>query len=325
VIVSPWFEAVLGKSFAAGRALIAQVAAQSMIQLRTGTLVWGVFDNGVLEIERDNQCERLVSQRLIVATGACERPIPFPGWTLPGVTTAGAAQTLLKAQFVLPGSRILMSGTGPFQLPVSTQLLKAGAEIIEILEALPARDYFRRFPQPWRHLDKLREAQGYFATLLSHRVPSHFGQAVVEARGDGRVEEAVVARLDEAGRPLTEGRRTVSADAVLVNYGFIPSLQMPRLLGCDTGWDEAGGCWVVACDADQRSSAHSVVCAPTALIWAPGRKAMEAATGLSDVVASAMISACATAESALVATRMGAPWRSVMLARKSSAFAASVS
>jgi thioredoxin reductase len=251
-------EAVLGKSFAAGRALIAQVAAQSTIQLRTGTLAWGVFDDGVLEIESDNQCERLAAQRLIVATGAYERPIPFPGWTLPGVTTAGAAQTLLKAQFVLPGSRILMSGTGPFQLPVSTQLLKAGAEIVEILEALPARDYFRRFPQLWRHLDKLREAQGYFATLLSHRVPWHFGHAVVEARGDGRVEEAVVAPLDEAGHPLVEGRRIVAADAVLVNYGFIPSLQVPRLLGCDTSWDDDGSCWVVACDADQRSSLNTV-------------------------------------------------------------------
>jgi NADPH-dependent 2,4-dienoyl-CoA reductase/sulfur reductase-like enzyme len=80
---------VMGKSFAAGRALIAEVAEEPGIQLRTGTLVWGVFDDGVLEIEHDNQCERLVGQRLIVATGAYERPIPFPGWTLPGVTTAG--------------------------------------------------------------------------------------------------------------------------------------------------------------------------------------------------------------------------------------------
>ena len=251
-------EAVLGKSFAAGRTLIAEVAAEPKITLRTGTLVWGVFDEGVLEIECDNQCERLVSQRLIVATGAYERPIPFPGWTLPGVTTAGAAQTLLKAQFVLPGRRILMSGTGPFQLPVSTQLLKAGAEIVEILEALPARDFFRRFPQPWRHPDTLYEALSYFATLLSRRIPLRYGQAVVEARGDGKVEEAIVAGLDQSGRPLADGRRTVAADAVLVNYGFIPSLQIPRLLGCDTRWDAAGDCWVVECDLDQRSSIASV-------------------------------------------------------------------
>jgi thioredoxin reductase len=250
--------AVLGKSAAAGRVLIAELAREANVAIRTGTLVWGAFDAGILELECGDACEQLAYQRLIVATGAYERPIPFPGWTLPGVMTAGAAQTLLKAQFVLPGRRIIMSGTGPFQLPVSTQLLKAGAQVLEILEALSARAFFRPFPKPWQHLDKLREAQGYAATLLARRVPVRFGQAVVEARGDGQVEEVVVARLDEHSRPLAAGRRTVAVDAVLVNYGFIPSLQMPRLLGCETQWDEAGACWVTAADTDQRSSVASV-------------------------------------------------------------------
>jgi thioredoxin reductase len=251
-------ERVLGKSFATGRDLIAQVAGLRNIQVRTGTLAWGAFDEGIIEIEHDDQCERVASKRLIVATGAYERPIPFPGWTLPGVMTAGAAQTLLKAQFVLPGRRILLSGSGAFQLPVSTQLLHAGADIVELLEALSAVDFFRPFPQPWRHVDKLREARGYFATLLAYRVPIRFGQAVVEARGDGKVEEVVVASLGAHGHPRTEGRRTVSVDAVLMNYGFIPSLQIPRLLGCDTRWDDAGACWVVSCDDDQRSSVPTV-------------------------------------------------------------------
>jgi thioredoxin reductase len=250
--------AILGKSYAAGRALIAEVAREPNIAIRTGTLVWGAFDRGILELEHGDRCERLASELLIVATGAYERPIPFPGWTLPGVMTAGAAQTLLKAQFVLPGRRIIMSGSGPFQLPVSTQLLKAGAQILEILEALPARAFFRPFPQPWQHLDKLWEARGYAATLLARRVPIRFGQAVVEARGDGQVEEAVVARLDGHGRPLAAGRRIVAVDAVLVNNGFIPSLQIPRLLGCETQWDEAGACWVTTCDTDQRSTVATI-------------------------------------------------------------------
>lgn len=251
-------ERVLGGSFAAGRTLIAELAAQPNVEMRVGALVWGAFDEGILEIEHENECERLVSRRLVVATGAYERPIPFPGWSLPGVTTAGAAQAMLKAQFVLPGRRVMLSGSGPFQLPVSAQLLKAGANVVEILEAQPASTFFRPFAQPWRHLDKLREAQGYFAVLLARRVPIRFGQAVVEARGDGRLEEVVVARLDAQGRPLEGGRRTVVLDALLVNHGFIPSLQVPRLLGCETRWDEHGLCWVVPCDADQRSSVPTV-------------------------------------------------------------------
>ena len=251
-------ERVLGKSFTAGRALIAELATMPRVEIRLGTLAWGAFDQGVLEIEHGNQCERLVSQRLIVATGAYERPIPFPGWTLPGVMTAGAAQTMLKAQFVLPGRRVMLSGSGPFQLPVATQLLKAGADVVEILEAQKASRYFRPFPQPWRHLDKLREAQGYFATLLARRVPIRFGQAVVEARGDGQLEEVVVATLDPDGRPMPSERRIVAMDALLVNHGFIPSLQVPRILGCDTRWDEDGACWVACCDGDQRSSVPTV-------------------------------------------------------------------
>jgi thioredoxin reductase len=251
-------ERVLGSSFVAGRELIAQLAQEPAVDMRVGTLVWGAFDDGILEVEHDNVCERLVSQRLIVATGAYERPIPFPGWTLPGVMTAGAAQTMLKAQFVVPGNRVMMSGSGPFQLPVSTQLLKAGADVIEILEAQQACRFFRPFSQPWRHLDKLREAQGYFATLLARRVPIRFGQAVIEARGDGRLEEVVVAKLDAQGRPMPDGRRTVAIDALLINHGFIPSQQVSRILGCDTRWDEDGLYWVTCCDADQRSSLPNV-------------------------------------------------------------------
>lgn len=246
--------AILGKSYTAGKALIERVAKHDRIALMTGTLVWGGFEGGILEVERDDRCERIASERTIVATGAYERPIPFPGWTLPGVTTAGAAQTLLKAQFVLAGRRIVMSGSGPFQLPVATQLLKAGAEIVEILETVSAREFFRPFPRPWRHIDKIEEAARYFATLLAHRVPLRFRQAVVEARGGDRVEEAVIAPLDVDGRPLLDRTRAVAVDAILVNSGFVPSLQIPRLLGCETRWDAPGSCWVAACDGDQRSS-----------------------------------------------------------------------
>lgn len=254
-------ERVLGASFRAGRPLVAAAERHPNIEVRTRTLVWGAFDEGALELECGDFGERLVSRRIVAATGGYERPIPFRGWTLPGVTTAGAAQTLLKAQFVLPGRRTLMSGTGPFQLPVATQILKAGGKIVEVLECRGAAAFFRPFPQPWRHLDKLREAQGYFATLLAHRVPLRYGQVVVEARGDGAVEEAVVAPLDRDGRPLMAESRTIAVDSILTNFGFVPGLQLAKLLGCAMEWDEAGACWVASRDDDQRSSQTQVLLA----------------------------------------------------------------
>ncbi|CAE6737927.1 NAD(P)/FAD-dependent oxidoreductase [Paraburkholderia aspalathi] len=254
-------ESFLGKSYQASKPVLQAVTTNDRITVRPNTLVWGAFDEGLLELECDNQCERLVSKKIIVATGAYERPIPFSGWTLPGVTTAGAAQTMLKAQFVLPGKRILMSGTGPFQLPVATQLVQAGGEVVEILETLSARDFFRPFPKPWLHIDKLLEARTYFTTLLRHRVPLRYGQRVIEARGEGRLEEVVIAPVDEHGRPLRQNTRTVAVDSLLTNFGFIPSLQLVRLLGCETKWDDAGACWVAASDADQRSNLPNVLLA----------------------------------------------------------------
>lgn len=254
-------ETFLGKSFQASKPVLRAVAESDRIEVRPNTLVWGAFDEGVLEVETEDRCERLVGKRIIVATGAYEWPIPFPGWTLPGVTTAGAAQTLLKAQFVLPGKRILLSGTGPFQLPVATQLVQAGGNVVEILEALSARNFFRPFPKPWLHLDKLLEAKTYYAALLRHRVPLRYGQAVIEVRGTSRLEEAVVAPLSQDGLPLRDKARIIAVDSLLTNFGFIPSLQLVRLLGCATQWDEAGASWVAQCDDAQRSSLPNVLLA----------------------------------------------------------------
>jgi NADPH-dependent 2,4-dienoyl-CoA reductase/sulfur reductase-like enzyme len=254
-------EKILGKSFLASKPILQAVGENGRIELRPNTLVWGAFDKGILELESGDQCERLVAERIIVATGAYERPIPFPGWTLPGVTTAGAAQSLLKAQFVLIGKRILMSGTGPFQLPVAAQLANAGGNVVEVLEALSAQQFFRPFPRPWQHLDKIAEARGYFATLIRKGVPLRYRQTVVEARGEGRLEEVVIAPLDRLGLPIRHKTRTLAVDSLLTNFGFIPSLQLVRLLGCATKWDSAAESWVAACDVDQRSSLPNVLLA----------------------------------------------------------------
>ena len=254
-------ESILGKSFKASKPVLHAVAQLEKVEIRANTLVWGAFDDGVLELESENKCERLISKKIIVATGAYERPIPFPGWTLPGVTTAGAAQTLLKAQFVLPGQRIMLSGTGPFQLPVATQLIRAGGKIIEILEALSAQAFFRPFPNAWLHMDKLAEAAGYYSVLLRDGVRLRYSETVIEARGDGQLEEVVIAPLDVHGNAQRDKTRTVSVDALLTNFGFIPSLQLPKLLGCQTKWDAAGSYWVAHCDEDQRSNLPGVLVA----------------------------------------------------------------
>lgn len=248
----------MGRDYQAGVELMARVQ-QGKIEVLTDTLVWGAFEPTILEIYRGGQCQQIHAGRIVIATGAYDRPIAFPGWTLPGVITAGAAQTLLKNQWVVPGSRVLMAGTGPFQLPVAAHLVKAGATIVALLEASKAgTGWLTHVPAMWKHLGKVREAQDYLGTLLKARVDMRSGWTVVEARGDGQVEQAVIAQVDDEGRPVAGTEKLLEVDTICLGFGFIPSLQLPRLLGCSSAWDSDLATWVTAHDSDQRTSVAEV-------------------------------------------------------------------
>ncbi|MQA10655.1 MAG: FAD-dependent oxidoreductase [Pseudonocardiaceae bacterium] len=191
---------------------------------------------------------------LIVATGAYDRQLPFPGWTLPGVFTAGGAQALLKGHGVLPGQRIVVAGTGPFLLPVAAGLAEAGARVLGVFEAgTPAR--FTRHPVT--ALGKLGEAVGYLRTLRRHRVPYRMRSAVVAAHGEATVRAAGVASLDARWRIVPGSTRTLDCDAVAVGYGFTPQLEIPLQLGCATRLD-VDGSLVTRVDGQQRGTVPGV-------------------------------------------------------------------
>ena len=248
---------LMGRDYRAGQELLSRLEDER-IKLLPETLVWGAFDPGMLELYREGQCRRLRAARTIVATGAYDRPIAFPGWSLPGVITGGAAQILIKNQWVLPGQRVLLSGSGVFQLPVAAQFIKAGAQVLAVLEAGRVSGWLNGIPHAWKHLGKVNEAKDYLGTVLKARVPYQFGWTVIEARGDGRVEEAVIAQLDEDWRVIAGTERVLSVDTICTGFGFIPSLQLPRLLGCRSQWDEALATWVTGHDIQQRTSVADV-------------------------------------------------------------------
>jgi NADPH-dependent 2,4-dienoyl-CoA reductase/sulfur reductase-like enzyme len=99
------------------------------------TLVWGIFPNNELACLHDRKSYCIRYRRLFIATGAYERSVPFPGWTLPGVMTCGGAQHLIKSQGILPGGKILLAGTGPLQLALASQIAAGGGRVAAILEA----------------------------------------------------------------------------------------------------------------------------------------------------------------------------------------------
>lgn len=205
---------------------------------------------------------RLQVRGVVIATGATEISLPFPGWELPGVTTVGAAQALLKGQGVVAGRRVLVAGSGPLLLPAAAGLAEAGAEVIAVLEANPvtpasAVNAARLVP----FVKKAGEAGGYGRILARRRVRVRAGYAVTECRGDGQVEQATVSRVDRDWRPVPGTGRPVAVDAVHVSFGFSPALELPRLLGCaglPLPGRPAAATW---CDANQATSVPGVFAA----------------------------------------------------------------
>ncbi|MGS2644832.1 FAD-dependent oxidoreductase [Streptosporangium sp. G12] len=208
-----------------------------------------------LEGDREERPRAVTARGLLIATGAHDRPLPFPGWDLPGVLTAGGAQALLKGDLVLAGSRVVVAGTGPFLLPVAAGLADAGARVLGVHEAGGGFGLARH---PLVAAGRAGEALGYGARLARHRIPYHRREAVVAAHGDTALTHVTVASLDGDWRPVST--RTVECDTLAFGYGFVPQLDLPVQLGCDTRRDPDGSP-VVAVDAGMRTSVPGVYAA----------------------------------------------------------------
>jgi thioredoxin reductase len=208
-------------------------------------------------VDAGNAVDAVDARAVVVATGASELVLPFPGWTLPGVVTAGAAQAMLKAQQTLVGRRILVAGTGPLLLPVAAGLARHGARVAGVYEAAGIGPMLSGLPAIARHPGKLAEAAGYAAALARGRVRARTGWALAECRGRDRVEEAVLTRVDRHWR-ASGPARVVPVDAVAVSHGFVPVLDLSRALGCRDEPLAQHPAATVVVDAGQATSAPGV-------------------------------------------------------------------
>ncbi|SFR84702.1 Thioredoxin reductase [Agromyces sp. CF514] len=174
---------------------------------------------------------------VVLATGAHDRTLPFPGWDLPGVFTAGAAQAFAKGERVALGERVVIAGAGPFLLPVAASVAATGARVLGVYEASRVAGLVRGWlPKPWQLVGAAKkggELAGYVGTHLRHRIPYLTGRAVVAAHGTDRVEAVTIADVDADWRPIAGTARRVEADAVCVSHGFTPRLELPIAAGCE--------------------------------------------------------------------------------------------
>jgi NAD(P)H-nitrite reductase large subunit len=169
---------------------------------------------------------------VLLATGGYEKVLPFPGWTLPGVVTAGGAQAMLKGGLVLPGRTAVVAGTGPLLLPVATGLAAAGARVVALVESAGPGTFVRRAPAWAAAPEKLTEGAVYGAQLLCHRIPVKARHTVLEAHGTERLEYVTVAALDAEGRPVPGTERRLPCDTLAVGHGLLPHTDLAEGLGC---------------------------------------------------------------------------------------------
>ena len=209
-----------------GRDLIAALRELGVMIVQRAA-VWGAFGPRELAAIVDGAPRVFSPERLVLATGAYERGVPLPGWTLPGYMTTGAAQTWLRAHRVPPGKRVLVAGNGPLNFQLAAELVDAGVEVVAVVEAAPRPD--ARYVLRAIGGSPRRMAQGlrYLARLRRAKVPVLYGSAVVAAYGSERVEACTVARVDGSGDSTR-----FAVDTVCAGYGFLPSNQIARELGC---------------------------------------------------------------------------------------------
>ena len=198
-----------------GAQLLSEVEACG-VEVMLDSVVWGGFADHTLGIIRDQKNLQLKAKKILLATGAAENALAFPGWTLPGVMGAGAIQTLVNVQRVLPGRRVLMVGSGNVGLIVSYQLLQAGAEVVAVLEAVPKVGGYGV------HASKLRR----------HGVPILTSTTIKEARGKERVEKAISIGLDHDWREIPGTEREYEADVICLALGLTPLSELAWMAGC---------------------------------------------------------------------------------------------
>lgn len=224
----------LDRQQADGAALLAE-AKLSGADILDSVEVWGAFDGPLFLGTRDGAALAVRPKATIVATGAYERPCMVPGWTLPGVMTTGAAQTLWRSYRTLPGARVAICGSGPLNLQVALELADGGADVALVAEAAPApatnplhllgaglADPALTF-KGWKMVRGLRKAG----------IPLRY-----------RTDLVAVAEHDDGLAVTTRGprgRNTVVVDALCMNAGFEPQNEILRLLGADMTYDPAFG------------------------------------------------------------------------------------
>jgi hypothetical protein len=246
--------AVLGDDYWHGETLVREFQA-SGAEHRASTIVWSLSREREIAVSSGGAAAMTRAKRVILATGALERPFPIPGWTLPGVMTVGAAQILLKSSGLVPEGRIVLTGCGPLLWLLAWQYLNAGVKIQAILDTTERGAYAKAAKHAPQFIGSPYFLKGLtLVTAVRRHVRVVGGVTELRAEGAGHVESV-------AYKTAPEGAWRMPVDTLLVHQGVVPNVNLANSVGIAQRWDEVQLCWTPVADAYGNTSIEEIALA----------------------------------------------------------------
>jgi thioredoxin reductase len=228
---------ILGAEYQRGKAL-AEAFRACDADYFPESKVWSLNQDREVGVLYKEQNKIITADQVLVASGAYERPVPFPGWTLPGVMQAGAGQILFKSAGVIPSDGVVLAGSGPLLLLLAWQYMQVGVDIKAMLDVTPLSNPFLALPKLPRALlahHYLTKGLVYQRDLKRAGVVSKIGVSKLQAKGDGELQSVSYRHL---GR-----EQSIEIGLLMTHFGVIPHIWLTQAASCKHQWDSSQQCW----------------------------------------------------------------------------------
>jgi NADPH-dependent 2,4-dienoyl-CoA reductase/sulfur reductase-like enzyme len=246
---------ILGDDYSKGLSLIKKFR-QAKPTYFPGASVWQVNSDGHIFYSKDGKSQELAAKFIVVATGAMERPVPFPGWSLPGVMSAGGANNLIKNGGLKPKGSVVLAGGGPLLMLEAVHLIEMGVDIKAVLEttsAIPSASSLIHLPQALGRMDLLIKGISMLRKIKKAGIRHYNGIRKLSVTGSDRVESV----------HALKGNNSIKVDAqmLLVHFGVIPNTSIYRQVGCEHEWNDIQRYWYPRSDKWGRTSLSNIFAA----------------------------------------------------------------
>ena len=245
----------MGEDYVRGVPL-AQRFEKSGAQYCPGASVWDIESDGYVYYSKDHRSKQIRANYIVIATGAMERPVPFPGWNLPGVIGAGAVNNLAKEAGLTPDCDVVLAGSGPLLLLEACLLIDKGVNIKAILETTPKMlsiDAMLKVFPALRRIDFLKKGLKMVGDIKKSGTPHYKGVTKLRASGSDRLE---VVEAYSGSKRLH-----FNAEMLLTHFGVIPNTHIYRLLGCQIVWNHEQRYWYPQTDTWGRTNFNNIFAA----------------------------------------------------------------